>query len=109
MQHLGGNPVRSRQHSQRGDPHGALSAAHELSESLSAIAAYTETARRLLARQTAQQGGKIVEILGKASAQADRAAEAFRQLQALLQDLPLQASERDDAREKPKTTRCDPR
>ena len=80
-------------------------AAHELSESLSAIAAYIATARRLLAQQTAQQGEEIVEILGKASAQADRAAGAFRQLQALLQDVPLRASEGDQAGEKPTNTR----
>lgn len=109
MQHLGGNPVRSQRHSQRGDPHGALSAAHELSESLGAIATYVETARRLLARQTVQQDETIVEILDKASAQADRAAEAFRQLRTLLQNLPLRASEGDQAEEEPTTTRCDPR
>lgn len=85
MHPLGGSPAKPPQ---RADPPRMLpGAVHELGESVNAIVAYVESARRLLTRQTAQPDDKIAEILGKASVQTDRATEVFRQLRALIQTL----------------------
>jgi phosphoglycerate-specific signal transduction histidine kinase len=58
-------------------------AAHELSESLAAVANYIEAASRLM-RRGAQRDGAPCEILDKASAQTQRAHAIAQRLRRLM-------------------------
>lgn len=76
--------VKPKRLSDHEDPRTELeTVAHELSERLTAIGIYIETARRLLARQMERGKGGLAEILDKTSAQADRAGQIIRRLHQL--------------------------